>query len=55
MPYMTLEYVIKKNGMNPSTDMVLDDSIKFDLMYRKALEIVTHNEVKKTTKKEEKN
>ena len=32
VPYMTLEYVIKKNGMNPQTDMVLDDSIKFDLM-----------------------
>ena len=32
VPYMTLEYVIKKNGMNPETDMVLDDSIKFDLM-----------------------
>ena len=29
---MTLEYVIKKNGMNPETDMILDDSIKFDLM-----------------------
>ena len=29
---MTLEYVIKKNGMNPQTDMVLDDSIQFDLM-----------------------
>ena len=32
VPYMTLEYVIKKNGMNPQKDMVLDDSIKFDLM-----------------------
>lgn len=32
VPYMTLEYVIKKNGMNPQTDMVLDNSIKFDLM-----------------------
>ena len=32
VPYMTLEYVIKKNGMDPKTDMVLDDSIKFDLM-----------------------
>lgn len=32
VPYMTLEYVIKKNGMNPETDMILDDSIKFDLM-----------------------
>jgi len=32
VPYMTLSYVIKKNGMNPETDMVLDDSIQFDLM-----------------------
>lgn len=32
MPYMTLEYVIKKNGLNPQRDMILDDSIKFDLM-----------------------
>ena len=32
VPYMTLEYVLKKNGINPETDVVLDDSIKFDLM-----------------------
>lgn len=32
VPYMTLEYVIKKNGIDPRKDMVLDDSIKFDLM-----------------------
>lgn len=32
VPYMTLEYVLKKNGINPDTDVVLDDSIKFDLM-----------------------
>ncbi|MBR6034339.1 MAG: ABC transporter substrate-binding protein [Clostridia bacterium] len=32
VPYMTLAYVIRKNGMNPDTDMVLDDSIQFDLM-----------------------
>lgn len=32
VPYMTLEHVIKQHGLNPSTDMVLDDSIKFDLM-----------------------
>lgn len=32
VPYMTLEYVIKQNGMNPASDMILDDSIKFDLM-----------------------
>ncbi len=30
------------------------DNIKFDLLYTKALDIVTSNEVKKTTKKEEK-
>ncbi|MBP3597040.1 MAG: ABC transporter substrate-binding protein [Clostridia bacterium] len=32
VPYMTLEYVLKKNGINPQKDLVLDDSIKFDLM-----------------------
>ena len=32
VPYMTFEYVLKKNGLNPQTDLVLDDSIKFDLM-----------------------
>lgn len=32
VPYMTLEYVLRKNGLNPDTDLVLDDSIKFDLM-----------------------
>ena len=32
VPYMTLEYVLKQNGLNPKTDLVLDDSIKFDLM-----------------------
>lgn len=32
VPYMTLEYVLKKNGLNPKTDLTLDDSIKFDLM-----------------------
>lgn len=32
VPYMTLEYVLKKNGINTETDVVLDDSIKFDLM-----------------------
>ena len=32
VPYMTLEYVLKKNGINPQTDLILDDSIKFDLM-----------------------
>ena len=32
VPYMTLEYVLRKNGINPKTDLILDDSIKFDLM-----------------------
>ena len=32
VPYMTLEYVLKQNGINPETDLILDDSIKFDLM-----------------------
>ena len=32
VPYMTLEYVLKKNGIDPQTDVILDDSIKFDLM-----------------------
>lgn len=32
VPYMTLEYVLKKNGISPERDVVLDDSIKFDLM-----------------------
>jgi len=32
VPYMTFEYVLKQNGINPSKDLVLDDSISFDLM-----------------------
>ncbi len=32
VPYMTLEYVLKKNGIDPEKDLILDDSIKFDLM-----------------------
>ena len=32
VPYMTFEYVLKKNGIDPQNDLVLDDSIKFDLM-----------------------
>ena len=32
VPYMALEYVLKQNGINPQTDLTLDDSIKFDLM-----------------------
>lgn len=32
VPYMTFEYVLKQNGINTKKDVVLDDSIKFDLM-----------------------
>ena len=32
VPYMTFEYVLKQNGLDPQKDLVLDDSIKFDLM-----------------------
>lgn len=32
VPYMTLEYVLKQNGLDPQTDLTLDDSIQFDLM-----------------------
>ena len=32
VPYMTLEYILKKNGLDPKNDMTLDDSISFDLM-----------------------
>lgn len=32
VPYMTFEYVLKKNGLDPKADLILDDSIKFDLM-----------------------
>ena len=32
VPYMTLEYVLKQNGIDPAKDLILDDSISFDLM-----------------------
>ena len=32
VPYMTLLYVLKSKGINPETDLILDDSISFDLM-----------------------
>lgn len=32
VPFMTLQYVLRKNGINLETDVILDDSIKFDLM-----------------------
>jgi len=32
VPYMTLQYVLKKFGIDPDKDVTLDDSISFDLM-----------------------
>ena len=32
VPYMVLEYILKQNGLNPDKDLILDDSIQFDLM-----------------------
>jgi len=32
VPYMTLLYVLRKNGIKPEKDLILDDSIDFDLM-----------------------
>ena len=32
VPYMTLEYVVKQNGIDPVNDVNLDDSIQFSLM-----------------------
>ncbi len=32
VPYMTFEYLLKEKGLNPSKDLVLDDSIQFSLM-----------------------
>jgi len=32
VPYMAFEYVLKMNGLEPGKDVILDDSIKFDLM-----------------------
>ena len=32
VPYMTLEYVIRKNGIDPEKDTTLDNSIQFALM-----------------------
>jgi len=32
VPYMTFEYILKQNGLTPGVDVILDDSIKFDLM-----------------------
>uniref|UniRef100_UPI003593D351 ABC transporter substrate-binding protein n=1 Tax=Herbivorax sp. ANBcel31 TaxID=3069754 RepID=UPI003593D351 len=32
VPYMTLEYVLKKNGLNPEKDLVVDTNVQFALM-----------------------
>lgn len=32
VPYMAFEYAIRKNGMDPATDMELDTSVQFDNM-----------------------
>jgi len=32
VPFMTFEYLIKQNGLDPNKDLVLDDSIQFSLM-----------------------
>ncbi len=32
VPYMTFEYLLKEKGLNPETDLILDDSIQFSLM-----------------------
>jgi len=32
VPYMTLQYVLRKYNIDPETDVILDDSISFDLM-----------------------
>ncbi|MCI8653463.1 MAG: ABC transporter substrate-binding protein [Angelakisella sp.] len=32
VPYMALEYVIRHNGMDPRSDLVMDDSVQFSLM-----------------------
>lgn len=32
MPYMTFEYLLKQKGLDTEKEVVLDDSIKFDLM-----------------------
>ncbi len=32
VPYMALEYVVRQHGMDPKTDLVMDDSVQFSLM-----------------------
>ena len=32
VPYMTLEHVLRQNGLNPATDLTLDNSVQFSMM-----------------------
>ena len=32
VPYMTLEYVLRQNGLDPATDLTLDNSVQFSMM-----------------------
>lgn len=32
VPYMTLEYVVKQNGLTPGVDVIFDDSVQFSAM-----------------------
>lgn len=32
VPYMTLEYVLRQNGLDPVTDVTLDNSVQFSMM-----------------------
>ena len=32
VPYMAFEYAIRKNGMDPASDLLLDNSVQFDNM-----------------------
>ena len=32
VPYMTLEHVLRQNGLDPATDVVLDNSVQFSMM-----------------------
>ena len=32
VPYMTLEYVLRQNGLDPATDLTMDNSVQFSMM-----------------------
>ena len=32
VPYMALEYVLRQNGMDPATDLTMDNSVQFSMM-----------------------